>query len=246
MAGKVAVVTGAARGQGAAAVRLLLSEGCRVVAADVRDDEARDMLVGLPEDARPRAMYAHLDVTDEGQWERAVAAAEARYGGVDVLVNNAGIIRARGLEATEDWEWERVIAVDQKGAFLGMRAVIPCFRRRGGGAVVNVSSVYGVIGTESQASYHAAKGALRAMTRQAAVELAPLGVRVNAVLPGVIDTPMMADAPPETLERLMARTPLHRLGRADEVAWAVLFLASDEASFVTGAELAVDGGYLAT
>jgi 3alpha(or 20beta)-hydroxysteroid dehydrogenase len=136
--------------------------------------------------------------------------------------------------------------VNQKGAWLGIRAAVPALRSRGGGAIVNTGSIYGVIGSVSSTAYHASKGAIRAMTRQAAVELAPLGIRVNCILPGVIDTPMLADIRGDWLKALLLRTPLRRTGRPEEVAQAVLFLASDEASFITGAELAVDGGFTAS
>lgn len=240
MAGKVALITGAARGQGAAAARLFAAEGARVVLGDVLDTEGAEIAAGLA-----GARYQHLDVTADADWEAAVAAAERGFGGLDVLVNNAGLTRARGVEQTRDEDWDRVIAVDQTGAWRGMRAALPALRRRGGGAIVNVASIYGLVGSRSSTAYHAAKGALLAMTRQAAAEYAAQGLRVNAVLPGVIDTAMLADIRDDWLRALVARTPMGRLGRPEEVAAAMLFLASDEASYITGALLAVDGGYTA-
>jgi 3alpha(or 20beta)-hydroxysteroid dehydrogenase len=247
LAGKVALISGGARGQGAAAARLFVAEGARVVIGDVLDEVARQVAAELCAGTDGAACTSvHLDVTRSDEWQTAVEAASARFGGLDVLVNNAGVTRARGVERTSEEEWEHVVGVNQKGAWLGIRAAVPALRSRGGGAIVNTGSIYGVIGSVSSTAYHASKGAIRAMTRQAAVELAPLGIRVNCILPGVIDTPMLADIRGDWLKALLLRTPLRRTGRPEEVAQAVLFLASDEASFITGAELAVDGGFTAS
>jgi NAD(P)-dependent dehydrogenase (short-subunit alcohol dehydrogenase family) len=239
--GKVAIVTGAARGQGAAEARMLAEEGAAVVLGDVRDEELAGTTAELRE-AGHQVLASRLDVTSPESWERAVLGAEEAYGPVTILVNNAGIYELGGAEAAELAEWDRVIAVNQTGVFLGMKTVIPSMRRAGGGSIVNISSVHGLIGSPNGIAYHASKGAVRLMTKQAAVEYGPEGIRVNSLHPGVIHTPMNAGY---DLSELIAGTPLRRGARSEERAAAVLFLASDEASFVTGAELAVDGGMTA-
>ena len=240
----MALITGGSRGQGAAAARLFGSEGAAVVVADVLEAEGQQIAAEV-QAAGGRARFVRLDVAVDADWRHAVETAERELGGLDVLVNNAGVARAKGVERTSEEEWEHVVGINEKGAWLGMRAALPAFRRRGGGAIVNTSSIYGVVGTASSTAYHASKGAVRALTKQAAVELAGEHVRVNCVLPGVIDTPMLADIREDWLRGLLARTPAGRVGRPEEVAKAVLFLASDDASYITGAELAVDGGYTA-
>jgi NAD(P)-dependent dehydrogenase (short-subunit alcohol dehydrogenase family) len=192
-----------------------------------------------------RAVFEPLDVTSERDWERSVAIAGSEFGGLDILVNNAGILGRPGILETSLELWHEVIAVNQTGPFLGMRAAIPALRRRAGGSIVNISSALAEVGYGESASYTAAKGALSALTRTVAVELASEGIRVNVVHPGVIDTPMTYDAQGDDAEALAAQAgsaPIGRMGGAGEMAAAVLYLASDEASFVTGAVLAVDGG----
>jgi 3alpha(or 20beta)-hydroxysteroid dehydrogenase len=234
--GKVAIITGAARGQGAAEARLFAAEGARVVLADVLDDEGK-AVAGEIGDA---AAYAHLDVTDEGQWSDAVALAERTFGPVTVLVNNAGVLLFQAVHKTELVDFDRILRVNVHGVFLGMKAVTPSMEKAGGGSIVNISSTAGLQGLPYLAAYVASKWAVRGLTKSAAIDLGHKGIRVNSVHPGGIDTPMVAgtsaDAP------FYKRLPVARMGSADESARAVLFLASDEASYIAGAELAVDGG----
>ena len=248
LAGKVALVSGAARGMGAAEARLFAAHGARVVLGDVRKEPIQQLADELVA-AGHEAMAWQLDVRDELAWRALVEAAEQRFGRLDVLVNNAGIADSSGIEDTSRERWDEVVAVNQTGTWLGMKTAVPAMRRAGGGSIVNVSSIYGIVGSRGSAAYHAAKGAVRVLTKQAAIEYAPAKIRVNSIHPGFVDTDMLR-APFEgrraELDELVAGlTPLGRVGTAEEVANAALFLASDEASFVTGAELVVDGGYTA-
>jgi 3alpha(or 20beta)-hydroxysteroid dehydrogenase len=234
--GKVAIITGAARGQGAAEARLFAAEGARVLVADVLDDEGKAVAAEIGD----AAVYTHLDVTDEGQWADAVALAERTFGPVTVLVNNAGILLFQAVHKTELDDFDRILRVNVHGVFLGMKAVTPSMEKAGGGSIVNISSTAGLQGLPYLAAYVASKWAVRGLTKSAAIDLGHKGIRVNSVHPGGIDTPMVAgtsaDAP------FYKRLPVARMGSADESARAVLFLASDEASYIAGAELAVDGG----
>jgi NAD(P)-dependent dehydrogenase (short-subunit alcohol dehydrogenase family) len=245
--GKVALISGAARGQGAAEARMFAAEGACVVLGDVLAELGEEVGAEIAASGG-RACFCPLDVTSEDAWAAAVERAEREFGGLDVLVNNAAILGRAGITETTLEVWQRVIAVNQTGPFLGMRAAIPAMRRSGGGSIVNISSALALIGTGESASYTASKGALTALTRTAAVELAPDRIRVNVVHPGVIDTPMV-DAgmgrSPEALATMAASAPIGRIGRPEEMAAAVLYLASDESSFVTGASLSVDGGLTA-
>lgn len=241
--GKVALITGAARGMGASHARLLAENGASVVLADVLDEEGRataEQLVADGLDAR----YLPLDVRSEESWAAAVDAVEDELGAITVLVNNAGIAgHVGGLEAEDASTWNHTLSINQTGTFLGMRAVAPGMRRAGGGSIINVSSILGFTADGDGFGYCATKGAIRTMTRSAALKLAGDGIRVNAVCPGIIRTPMNEDEP--EIDVYIDATPLKRLGESVEVSHAVLFLASDESSFVTGSDLVVDGGYLA-
>jgi NAD(P)-dependent dehydrogenase (short-subunit alcohol dehydrogenase family) len=244
VAGKVALISGAARGQGAAEARMFAREGAAVVLGDVLVEQGEQVAREIAA-AGGDAVFVPLDVTREADWTAAVALAEERFGRLDILVNNAGILGRPGILATTLEQWQHVVAVNQTGPFLGMRAAIPAMRRAGGGSIVNISSALATVGYGESASYTAAKGALTALTRTVAVELAREGIRVNVVHPGVIDTPMVDDAMGDDEAARAAQlevAPMRRIGRAEEVAAAVLYLASDEASFVTGAIVPVDGG----
>ncbi len=244
--GKVALITGGARGQGAAESKLFASEGAKVVVAAVLDEQARALAAEINKGAGGQvALAMHLDVTRAADWRAAVIECERTFGGLDILVNNAGILNFKGIEETGEEEWDAIVAVNQKGVWLGMKAAIPAMRKRGGGAIVNISSIYGIIGSSGAAAYHGTKGAVRILSKVAAVQYAPENIRVNSVHPGVIKTPMVDAIAPDELEAIAMMAPMKRAGTAEEVAWVVLFLSTNEASFVTGAEFVVDGGYTA-
>lgn len=244
--GKVAVISGAARGQGAAEARLFAAEGADLVLGDVLDEPLAALAKDLSESGH-RVLALHLDVSAEREWREAVLATEDEFGRLDVLVNNAAIADTSGLETTSHEQWDHIVSINQTGTWLGMKAVLPTMRRTGSGSIVNVSSIFGLVGSGGSAAYHATKGAVRLLSKTAALELARDGIRVNSVHPGCIDTPMFhASAPAGRGDELAAEsTPLGRLGTPEEIAYGVLYLASDEASFVTGSELVIDGGYTA-
>lgn len=241
--GKVALISGAARGQGEAEARLLVERGAAVVLGDVLVDEGRAVASSLGE----RASFVPLDVTRAQDWAAIVAAGVERFGRLDVCVNNAGIVRAGMIESVSEDDYMEAVRVNQLGCFLGMQAVIPPLRAAGGGSIVNVSSIAGLQGVAGAVPYVAWKWAIRGMTKTAAIELGPAGIRVNSVHPGVIDTPMTSGEQFDDVDRaaVFAGFPIPRIGRAEEVAELVAFLASDASSYCTGAEFVVDGGYAA-
>jgi NAD(P)-dependent dehydrogenase (short-subunit alcohol dehydrogenase family) len=242
--GKVALVTGAARGIGAAEVRLLVDRGARVVASDILDATGHALVRALAAGSGV-VEYVHLDAASAGEWEEVTGRVVERFGRLDVLINNAGVHGRLGLEETTEDEWQRVIDNDLKTVWLGMKYAIPHMRRRGGGAIVNTSSVYGLVASGKATAYHAAKGGVLMVSRAAAVEYARHGIRVNSIHPGLIDTPMTATLPADWKVRLMEATPMGRAALPEEVARAAIFLVSDDASFITGTQLVIDGGLTA-
>lgn len=241
--GKIALISGGARGQGAAEARAFVAEGARVVIGDVLDNEGEQLAEELGEAAR----FVHLDVTDEDSWAGAVRQAVETFGALNVLVNNAGIMRLGPLESQHIDDYRAVIEVNQFGCYFGMRAAIPALRAAGGGSIINTSSINGFIGLAGTTAYGASKFAVRGMTRTAALELGHENIRVNAVCPGTIDTAMVSSPEFENVDKdaYFADQPVPRIGRPEEVAGMMVFLASEESSFCTGAEFVVDGGALA-
>ena len=245
--GKVALISGGARGQGAVEARLFASEGAKVVFGDVLDEQGRMVEAELSE-AGADVAYVHLDVTREADWVSAVEAAVSRYGRLDVLVNNAGISIRKGIEETTEEDWDRIMDINAKGVFLGTKHAIPAMRRAGGGSIINISSIAGMVGGPfTGGSYAATKGAVRLLTKSTAIQYAKEGIRCNSVHPGLLETPMTQDllADPAMREMRTQRIPLGRIGTSEDVAYGVLFLASDESSFMTGSELVIDGGQTA-
>ena len=242
--GKVAIISGGARGQGATEARMFAREGSKVVLGDVLDEEGKQVEAEINESGGD-ATYVHLDVTREDDWRSAVETAVSRYGKLDVLVNNAGILIRKGLEETTVEDWDRIMGVNAKGVFLGTKQAIPAMRRAGGGSIINISSTAGLVGSpDGSPSYTATKGAVRLLTKATAIQYAKEGIRCNSVHPGPIDTEMIRDTltDPARLEQRMQRLPMGRVGKPEDIAYGVLYLASDESSFVTGSELVIDGG----
>ena len=247
LAGKGALISGGASGMGQSEATIFAGEGARVVVGDILEAEGRDVVNRITK-AGGQARFVKLDVTSEADWRDAVAATVARFGTLDVLVNNAGISGTFDPDTMSTAAWDTLMNVNAKGVFLGMKHAIPAMRTAGGGAIVNISSISGITGQDQiHMGYNASKGAVRVMTKSAAVQYARNGIRVNSVHPGFMP-PMRtskASADPAWREKILRAVPMKRAGRVEEVAYAVLFLASDEASYITGAELVVDGGFLA-
>jgi len=247
LADKVALISGGARGMGAVEAELFAREGAKVVIGDILDAEGRGVEAAIGK-AGGQAIYVRLDVTSEADWTAAVAAAVGRFGKLDVLVNNAGVGGGKAIEDTTLEEWNRVMTINSTGVFLGTRAAIPAMRAAGGGSIINISSQLGLVGVEtSSPQYQASKGAVRLLTKSTAIQYAKDRIRANSVHPGPIVTPMTeaGRADPKRYEFMVSKIPLGRYGQPDEVAYGVLYLASDESSFVTGSELVIDGGWTA-
>jgi cyclopentanol dehydrogenase len=245
LADKVALISGGARGQGEAEARLFVKEGAKVVLGDILVELGQKVAADIAAQGG-QATFVKLDVTQETDWQQAVATAVRNYGKLDILINNAGIFRTEGVEATSLELWNQVIAVNQTGVWLGMKCAIPAMRKAGAGSIVNISSGAGIIGSGFAAAYHGTKGAVRILTKTAAIEYAKENIRINSVHPGVVDTEMIRGTlNQEGMQGAIRAHPLGRMGTAEDISYAVLYLASDEASYVTGAELVIDGGYTA-
>ena len=246
--GKIAIVTGGASGIGEATTRLFVSEGAKVVIADIDDEKGNALEAELNHDGEV-ARYRQFDVTQESRWIEVVGEVMDTWGRLDVVVNNAGMSgvgRARVEETTVE-NWDTVFAVNSTAIILGTKTAIPAMRKNGGGSVVNVSSIFGIVGSPAGAAYHASKGAARTFSKAAAVQYAPDNIRVNSVHPGFTDTPMTLDihSQKEIRDAREKMTPLGRLGLPDDIAYGILYLACDESSWVTGIELVIDGGEIA-
>src|SRR6266536_360349 len=245
--GKVALISGGARGQGATEARLFAQEGARVVLGDILDAAGKQVEEAIRAQGG-EATYVHLDVTHEADWVEAVGTAVNRYGKLDILVNNAGIVLRKGIEDTSEADWDRIMAVNAKGVFLGTKHAIPAMRRAGGGSIVNISSIAGIgQSLHQEPAYAASKGAIRIFTKVTASQHAKDLIRCNSLHPGPVDTEMFHSAfrDREAMVRRLQRVPLKRMGTVAEIVSAVLYLASDDSSYVTGSELVIDGGALA-
>ena len=241
--GKIALISGGARGIGAATARLMAREGATVVIGDILQKDGLGTEAEISE-AGGEALFVSLDVTSEADWNAAVSVTVTKYGKLDILVNNAGISSRTGVEETTVESWDQVMDINAKGVFLGTKAAIPEMRKAGGGSIINISSIYGIVGSGASSAYHAAKGAVRVFTKAAAIQYAKDGIRVNSVHPGFVDTPMTEahHGIPSVRQARTSQTPLGRLGVSEDIAPGILYLASDQSSFVTGSELVSDGG----
>lgn len=243
---KTALISGAASGMGAAEARLFAEQGAQVIVADVDGDGAQSVVQDIT-DAGGSAIAVHLDVADAASWDKAITRGVKAFGDIDILVNNAGILIMKPVQDTTEEEWDRIFSINAKGVFLGTKAVLDSMKATGAGSIINISSIYGIVGAPSAAAYQATKGAVRLLTKATASDYAPFNIRVNSIHPGVIATAMTDEmlSDPEVAKDLLGTTIMERPAQPEEVARAVLFLASDEASFMTGSEMVVDGGYTA-
>ena len=245
LAGKVALITGGARGQGAAEARLFAREGAGVVIADVREEEGRQVEAEIAE-AGGRAIFVTLDVSSDEDWQRATSATLQQFGRLDILVNNAAILRIEDIEETTEELWQRVMDVNTLGVLLGTQYAAVEMRKVGGGSIVNISSISAMTASPLAAAYHASKGAIRSFSKVAAVQYAGENIRVNSIHPGGIDTLMLTETYDEANRvEALKNIPMGRMGTSEEMAYCVLFFASDDSTYVTGAEFVIDGGILA-
>ena len=242
--GKVALISGGASGIGAAHTRVFAAEGARVVIGDIQEAKGQEVATSV-NDNGGEAVFVRLDVTSENDWQQAVHEAVGRFGRLTTLINNAGVYWPAGVEEETRDKWQRMIEINQTGVWLGMKTVLPALRESGNAAIVNISSLYGLIGSPGSIAYHASKGAVRLMTKAAALEYVRQGIRVNSIHPGQIDTPILAGLTPEQDAQIKEATPMGRLGRPEEIAFGSLYLCSDEASYTIGTELVIDGGWFA-
>ena len=237
---KVAIITGAARGMGASEARIFANEGAKVILADVQVEDGNRVTQEIT-DAGGQALFVEMDVSSQADWDRTIETAISNFGKINILVNNAGIIERDSLEETTEETWDKIMAVNAKGVFLGAKAVIPHMRAAGGGSIVNISSISGMISVGYPA-YNSSKGAIRVFTKCAAVELARDNIRVNSIHPGTIWTSMSTYKRAFTREERAKTIPMKRVAEPEEIAYPALFLASDESSYMTGSELVIDGG----
>jgi NAD(P)-dependent dehydrogenase (short-subunit alcohol dehydrogenase family) len=246
LAGKVAIISGGASGMGAEEARLFAREGARIIVADVVEQEGGQVAAEIAAGGG-EALFVRTDVTSEDDWKQVVDTAVERFGRLDILVNNAGLSSSSAPDPLDSDGWRRIMDVNATGVFLGTKHAVLAMRASGGGAIVNISSIMGFVGGQGgHPAYHASKGAVRIFTKAMAVRYGPYGIRVNSVHPGFMP-PMRSSRPRKeaAMEEVIKQTPLRRTGETIEVAYGVLFLASDEASFITGTELVIDGGFIA-
>lgn len=242
--GKVALISGAARGQGASHAKRFAEEGAKVILGDVLDDEGEATAAEIRASGGD-VIYTHIDVTKDADWRAAIDLAKERFGKLNVLVNNAGILGMPAILDETEEHWNQVIGVNQTGVFLGMRAAIPAMQEAGGGSIINTSSIWGLVGAEEYIAYQASKGAVALMTKSVALTHVGDGIRCNSVCPGLVHTPMSAEEGPEVEAAVAEATPMKRGAQPVEISHGLVYLASDESAYVTGTELIIDGGFLA-
>lgn len=244
LTGKVAIITGAANGMGASEAKLFAQEGAKVIATDINDNVLQEVINEIKENGGDAIGLKH-NVTSEDEWKQVIQEAVTHYGKIDVLVNNAGVSSPKTIAQMEMDEWNKVMDINLNGCVIGMKYVIPEMQKAGGGSTINISSIGGIVGMAGSSPYTAAKGALRSLSKSAAVEYGKDKIRVNSVHPGIIETPMTADSFADATPYYQTFTQLPYFGNPEDVAYGVLFLASDESRFMTGAELVIDGGWTA-